>query len=567
MNKLSLFLLFAVLSAAAVSGQIKQDLGNVNRQLYYKPGDWITISATRYATGIAVSFKTAYIGTIGGVLRYDINKKHFDYTLTSGNGMLDNNVRVVAYDRQTDFVWIATKNGLQFFNPHSELFTSAPYSQLGLGINENIVSIGFSDSKVWIETSKNYYSTSNSIIALFREKTPPEQTVWFGQRALSKIRLPHIFTNQESGFQFYDSESAFVDIDFRKFPVSYYTYDPFGNLWIATHGAGAWCAKSVSYLAEPLFYGLAMENVSAMAFDDATMWLGGNMNSNGNELDAANSGITEWNQETDELKYYYSGMRLGIRAQHTTAMLADSQSIWIGTADGLIRRTKKNNYWTMYGAGSGLYDQHVYSLALADQRTLFIGTERGLNYAALVDKDYSIYKFEILELANIAIFKIRIDDGTLWLGTSNGIYSVDRKTGAWLHYNALGFSVRGTALLNQRVRGVAEDAASLYFASEMSVTRYDKKGKTWESIPIISDFLQAGINDAVCDERNLWIATNSGVLRFSKKNKKWIYYGVQDGLADAVVNVILIDGDYVWFGTNRGVTQFHWNAPHLLDSE
>jgi hypothetical protein len=562
------FYLVLFLFYGPISAQVKQDLGQVHRQLYYKPGDWITVSATRYATGIAVSFKTAYIGTIGGVLRYDILKKHFDYPLTFGNGMLDNDVRVVAYDGQTDFAWMATKTGLQFYNPQSQLFSAATYSQLGISMNENILSIGFSGSTAWIETNKFFYSTSNSILSLSRQKSPPETTLWFGQRALLKTRLPHIFTNQEAGFQFYDSESAFVDLDFRKFPVTYYTEDPYGNFWIATFGAGAWCARNVSYLAEPLFYGLAMDNVTGMAFDDAAMWLGGNSsNSLDNNFDMSNSGITEWNQETDEFKYYYSGMRLGIRAAHATALLADSQNIWIGTEDGLIRRSKKGNSWTTYGTYSGLYHAHVLSLASADQQTIFIGTEHGLNYATLVDKDYAIYKVEILELANIAIFKVRISEGIIWLGTNNGIYAIDRKTQKWLHYSALGYLMGQKTFLGQRVHGIAEDAASLYFVSEMSVTRFDKKNKAWESLPVMTDFLQPGINDAICDDRNLWIATNSGVLRYAKRTKKWIYYGVQDGLADGVVNVVLLDGDYVWFGTNKGVTQFFWNAPHLLDSE
>ncbi|NUM80517.1 hypothetical protein HUU42_06885 [bacterium] len=561
------FIIFLIAMTAGhnVDGQVKQDAGQVFYQQNYRPGDWITFSGNRFVTSIAVSHNKAYIGTEGGVLRYDYVKKQWEYPLTTSNGMLDNVVYRVGYDQRTDYVWIATKSGLQFYNPYSQQFTAATYAQIGIDPNETILSIGFDQSNAWLQTAKTFYTTNGTILNVTRG-TPPQNGIrWFGNASQLIDRLPNIFTNSESGYQFYSSELNFVDREFRKFPLSCYAFDPFGNIWIGSYGAGAWFANSVSNLAEPLKYGLAMEDVTAMAFDNAAMWFGGYaqpliQNSLFNEYSA----ITEWNQETDQFTYYESGFQRGLKADKVTALLIDSHNVWIGTEEGLIRKSKSMDYWSTFGAYSGLFHPHIYALAKQDNR-LFIGSEEGLNFASIVDKDYVIQRVDIPELRNLAVFKILISDNVLWLGTDNGIYAIDQNEKRWYHYDAYGFSAGATTYLRQYVRGIAEDDSAIYFASQKNIVRYGKKSKQWESIPLNPDFIESGINDAACDDRNLWIATNSGILRFVKNKRKWIYYSSQDGLAADIVKSILIDGDYVWFGTEKGVTQFYWNALHLKE--
>lgn len=559
------FLLIALFTPP-MAAQIKKDLDRVYYQLNYRPGDWITISGTRHTTSIAVGYKTAFIGTDGGVLRYDFIKKQFDYPLTTSNGLLDNKVKVVALDKQNDFLWVATENGLQIYNPAAQQFSVVNNFQLGINLGEEIHSIGFEAGRVWLQTNKSYLSSAHSLFSFVRDNLPETAVVlWFGLRAIPRGSIPHIFTDQESGFQFDDYEKVFTDNEFRKFPLTYYVYDHLGNLWIGTNGAGAWKANSVSYLAEPLAYGLAMEDVSAIGFDDITIWVGGSIR----YFDVAaglspQSGITEWDQEKDKFRYHDSGFRSGLHVRSVNCITIDKTSIWIGTDEGLVRKIKTQDYWTTYGAYSGLYHPSVLSVAV-DGRTLYIGTQQGLNTARPKEKDYVISKIEIPELFNVPIFKLLVSGNKLWMGTGNGIYSLSLHDDLLSHFNSAGFTVNSTAFLDQQVRGLTEDSSCIYFASELSVVRYRKATATWESLPINTQYLIPGINDAICDEQNLWIATNSGVLRYIKSKQKWLYYGTQDGLAGERVKQILIDGDYVWFATNKGLTQFFWNAPHLLE--
>ncbi len=245
-------------------------------------------------------------------------------------------------------------------------------------------------------------------------------------------------------------------------------------------------------------------------------------------------------------------------------MLADSLHVWIGTGKGLIQKTKKQDYWTTYGPYSGLYHPSVYSLA-RHQNKMFIGTRQGLNYAIPGKNNYDIYKVEIPELFNLTVYKMLSEGPVLWLGTNNGIYSIDESRKQWFHYSAYGFKVGATAYTREEIRGIAENDSFIFFAANNNVVSLHKTNREWLSIPVNIDFLSAGINDAQADNVNLWIATNSGVLRLHLKKRKWFFYSSRDGLGDDTVYSILIDGDYVWFGNRHGVTQFYWNAPHLRE--
>jgi len=544
-----------------ICSQDKTDPGRVFYQMHYKPGDWITYANTRFVSTIAVGFNKVFIGTGGGILRYDAIKNQFDYPLTTSNGMLDNDVQVVAWEQRTDYIWAATRTGLQYYDPLSRQFRTAPYFELGMNSRQEVLSIGFDMQNIWIHTPDKFYITTYSLFGCQPSEPPKGEVVWFGALALRKTALPNIFTSNESGYTYYPAEKVFADRDFRKYPVRYYVTDAMSNLWIGTAGAGLWRASSISGLARPLMYGPAMSSVTGMAFDGDKLWLGGSLESLSWDDQALRtySAVTVWDQAEDRFDYYESGMRNGFRAERVTVIFSDDQNIWIGTEEGLIRNIKNTTYWATYGVFSGLYHSHILSLAAHNKR-LFAGTAQGLNYLMPIDKKYAVQKVEIPALFNCAIYKIIVYDDVIWLGTSNGIYAIDEKNKTWFHYNGQGFKVGPDTYLREEIRGMAENDSLIFFAHAKGICHYHKTRAVWESIPVNTDFLSAGINDAKADAYNLWIATNDGVLRWILAKRKWIYYSFKDGLADPQVYCMLTDGDYIWFGTRKGVTQFFWNS-------
>ncbi len=543
--------------------QDKTDKGRVFYQLNYRPGDWITYTMTRYVQCMAFGNHQIFIGTTGGIIRYHYHKKTYDYPLTVSNGLLDNDVRVTAYDQRTGYLYAATRLGFHFWDPYSELMNSVRYSELGFGFEETVLSVGFDiNSKVWIQTGKSFYSTFGSLQSLLKDDPEGQNITWHGHLFLLQNPLPNLFVSSSEGSQYDPAGKVFTDRDFNRFPVTCHGYDASGLLWVGTQGAGVWQAETASNLMKPLQYGLYMRNATAMAFDDEFMWIGGSYAKTISSQEL--TGVTEWNQAKNIFFHHSSTFRKFARFDEMYSILTDSLHIWIGTENGLIQKSKNSDNWTTYGTSSGLFHPAVYSLT-RQKNKLFIGTKQGLNYAVQAKNGYEIFKADIPELFNLTIYKMISQQSVLWLATNNGIYAIDEEKEKWYHFNAFGYKVGATTFTREDVKGIAENDSDLFFISGQNVAQFHKTSGEWLSLPVNSEFLNSGVNDAKADRENLWIATCSGVLRLHLKKQKWFYYSEKDGLGNDYVYSILLDGDYIWFGCMEGISQFFWNAPHLKE--
>ncbi len=546
-------LLAILLTACAVQAQGDR----MHFQLNYRPGDWITIGETQLATSIAVSYSDVYIGTLGGVIRYNWTSDQYSFPLTTSSGLLDNEVRLVAVDPRTGWVWVVTRLGFNLYNPQAEVMMKSVYAASGIDLNERVLSIGFDVSQTWIQTTKGFYVSPTSALSPSRATASPDPGVsWQGALA-SRQKLPHFLPRQEFGYFYELASSSIVDREFRKFPIVSYTTDNQGNFWVATYGAGGWLVNGVTLAARPLPYGVASGDVRAIAIRDETMWFGGR--SQFGSLSPVGHAVTSWNQEKDLFTY----IPLNV-VETVTCMLVDTSNVWAGTDQGLLRKDKFMQNWTVYGRNAGMSDNAILSLA-TDGTRIFVGTSSGLNVLTQGEKDWIIHPVEISAIRNIAILKILLKDDAIWLGTDNGIYCIDERRGQWFHYDGIGNSIGERTLTPSTVGGIAADERTIFFASQRSLVTYDPQSQKWESVNVNIQFLQSGVNAMECDPHNIWIGTNAGLLRYLRKKQKWYFYSTQDGLAGDQIQSIALDGDYVWFGTNAGVTQFFWNAPHLRE--
>lgn len=546
-------LLAILLTACAVQAQGDR----MHFQLNYRPGDWITIGETRLATSIAVSYSDVYIGTLGGVIRYNWTSDQYSFPLTTSSGLLDNEVRLVAVDPRTGWVWVVTRLGFNLYNPQAEVMMKSVYAASGIDLNERVLSIGFDVSQTWIQTTKGFYVSPTSTLSPSRATASPDPGVsWQGALA-SRQKLPHFLPRQEFGYFYELASSSIVDREFRKFPIVSYTTDNQGNFWVATYGAGGWLVNGVTLAARPLPYGVASGDVRAIAIRDETMWFGGR--SQFGSLSSVGHAVTSWNQEKDLFTY----IPLNV-VETVTCMLVDTSNVWAGTDQGLLRKDKFMQNWTVYGRNAGMSDNAILSLA-TDGTRIFVGTSSGLNVLTQGEKDWIIHPVEISAIRNIAILKILLKDDAIWLGTDNGIYCIDERRGHWFHYDGMGNALGERTLTPSRVGGIATNEQTIYFASQRSLVMYDLRSRKWESVNMNIQFLESGVNAMECDPHNIWIGTNAGLLRYLRKKQKWYFYSTQDGLAGDQIQSIALDGDYVWFGTNAGVTQFFWNAPHLRE--
>lgn len=142
------------------------------------------------------------------------------------------------------------------------------------------------------------------------------------------------------------------------------------------------------------------------------------------------------------------------------------------------------------------------------------------------------------------------DGDALWVGTSEGIIKVARRTGAALQTYTMSDGLKSPYIFTMK----RDPRGEYWFGTNNGgVSRFD--GKSWKTyLPSdgLADFWVYGIDFAA--DGATWIATWNGVSRFDGTGFK--NYNTEEGLANRWVYALAIDRDQsIWFGTEGGVSR------------
>jgi len=552
-------MIFALVLFAPGSGQLQdQDIRIRGTNTHYEPGDWTSYSMTRWITSLAEGREYVYFGTSGGVIRYNFYSNKWDTPWTISDGLADNFVQAVAYDVNTDYFWCSTRQGVSVYRTTFRRWENFFKDELGLSANDDIVSIGFDDRYVWLETKSATFLRSENQQGLFSRVSSTEvaidQIKWFGRRANNFNKLPNLFMQ---GGYFFDPEGFIKDHRLNSYKITSYLKDPWGVIWIGSWGIGAGKADYRIEVLELIPYGLFIKNVNAVEMDsDNNIWAGG-IGSYGNE-----SGITFWDTNRNRWTDYQARFINDLYSDQVTSIAVDDSCVWFGTQHGLACYSPAQNQWTTYDVSSGLGDNYVLDVEV-DADNVWIGTFDGLSRIdkkTLGTKNFSIREIARKDLLRKKVYDIEIMNNLLWLGTEYGVYvyDKDKKVG--------GFEDDPNGPMNDEVTAVGVlDDQEVWFGLPDGIEVFDMKTRQWLGAPERRFLSTNDVNYLVVDQYAAWVATNNGVLKYDKARNRWVEFTMEDGLPSNIVNCIMLDGDYVWFGTPEGLTRFYWNAPYRID--
>ena len=533
-----IFLIFVVLGLKA------QELPD--REIHYRPGDWISYPVTRFITSIALGHQYTYFGTTGGITRYDFYRNRWDSPFTVSDGLEDDRIRVVAFDFTTGYLWCATDAGLSYRVASSEEWWNISYRSLGF---DDVTAIGSGKNYLWLESSKMLFKGDRKG-GPFWTASPDEEIsdeVQWSRRENGLNNTDYFF--MEGGYSFFP-EGFIQDVHLRQFNITHTLQDKFEHLWMATWGLGGGMADMKTSYLELIPFGPYTSEMDAMAWDDEGMWIGGR-HSPGEQ-----GGITWWNMERGEWTYFEANLISSFRSDMITAIVPDDRYVWFGTLEGLVRYDKERDTWKNYSIHDNLWDDRVYSLALGDG-VLWVGTESGINRILL--PGVAVEQIRDKRLIHRRIHHLEADGEDVWAGTNWGIFHYVGQTGEW--QTVSGYE----GMLDQEVTAISVWEGEVWFGTDDGIEMYDKKTKRWQGFPEAHYPTGGRINNILADKDVVWVGTENGILKYLKEENRWRRFSTEDGLLDNSVRWILPDGDYVWLGTGRGLTRFYWNAPYRVD--
>lgn len=552
------FLVAFILTFQLAVGFAQQDYRRSGTNINYELDDWITYSATRWVTSLTEGREYIYFGTTGGIACYNFYANKWERPWSVSDGLSDNYILTVAFDFNTDYLWCSTQSGISLFRTTWKKWENVYYDEIGLYGSDKIVSIGFDNFDVWLNSRDGrFFKSSNQQLNFFEEtgnNIPHDQILWSGEWAKKQNSLPELFMQ---GGYFFDQSGIIKDVRLDSYPVTCHASDHWNNIWVGTWGAGLGKADSRIKMLELIPDGLFIKNVNAFEIDDErNIWAGGIGSYN------EQSGVTFWNIETNEINYYQARFDNKLYNDQVTSIAIDYPYVWFGTQYGLLRFNRDKNEWKTYDTSLGLRDNYVLDVEV-DSNSVWIGTLLGLcriEKNKMLDKKYRIKDVAEIDIKNLKVYDIEIMQNLLWIGTEYGVYVYDTAM------NSGGFKDEADGPQNDEVTAVAVlGDKEVWFGMQDGIEVYDVREKKWRGAPERRFYNSTYVNYMVVNDSAAWIATDHGVLKYDKTRNLWRQFSVEDGLPDDFVNWIVLDGDYIWFGTSEGLTRFFWNTPYRID--
>jgi hypothetical protein len=116
----------------------------------FSPFDWVLYSGARKISSITEGFTFAYIGTeSGGLKRFNLFGNYFDEPITTAQGLENNNITAVHFDKGTGLIWVSTPQHIQYSFSREGDWYSFDLQNLGLSRYDQIKQIGSSSNYIW----------------------------------------------------------------------------------------------------------------------------------------------------------------------------------------------------------------------------------------------------------------------------------------------------------------------------------------------------------------------------------------------------------------------------------
>lgn len=256
----------------------------------------------------------------------------------------------------------------------------------------------------------------------------------------------------------------------------------------------------------------------------------------------------------------------GLSSNYIYAITQDRAGyMWFGTENGLDRYDGKTirHYQHFPDNPQSLSDSRVNCLLSPADGSLLVGTEKGINiYVA--EKDV-LMPYEPTAAINDQNIRTMIEeDSLLWVGTSIGLFRLDRTTGAISCYNT-----RNSDLAHDIVRAIYVDDDYLFIGTFDGVSRLNKRTEQWSSVNLKTDHIRLPLNNLVLsmqpsptDPDVLFVGTQTG---FCELNKSTLDYSLHEKarnreMVNNTVKTMCVVGNEVWLGSEEGLMIFDGEA-------
>ena len=463
----------------------------------YSEGDWVSFLPARMVNSIAMDQNTIYFATSeAGVLRFDRYSESWRDPLTTSDGLPSNNIIRVGFDQGRNELWIDTDRGAGIYEPTFQNFILGGVFPPGL------------------EQIQRSYRPDNLFV--------------------------------EFGYTYFPG--YILDPQGRRFNISRALLDDRYRAWLGFRGLGPAVVNTRAGDLRFLRFGPFSADQRALVSDGEYLYSGGYPDP------GYGSGIAVLELRDLEWSYYESPYVIGLPDARVNCAEVSNQSVWFGTASGLVRFDISQRSFSTYTIFTGLLSNYV-SAVKADGKYLWVGTDNGLNLIRFVQGEKDTVDTQLLprdqSFLGQFIYDIQTDSDFIYVGNQQGVFFRPKTGENWLSYGG------ATAAGRRDITAILSTKSGLWFGQPGAIIFFNPKDevRTEYTPPGLGD--RAVVNDLIAYQDKIFAATDDGLVGVKPATGESRIFAEKDGLIDSQVYSLAIYREYLWCATPKGLTRVY----------
>ena len=529
----------------------------------YDPWDWVTYKNSQFISSITEGREYIYFATNGGILRYQLFGKFWDYPVTRSQGLSDDEIFAIYYDFHTHILWASTPSGLDHSIDGGRRWESVSNKTLGLRPDERIFRIGSTSENLWCITDSQVLQLDHiSGYVITPYAVLPEGEIVWGSELLKTRRSPLRMLNDYTATGgWINSVDILRGPRLEEVPVSTVYVDRFGDLWVGTWGGWAFYGNSQMRQLVPLPFGPAQTSSEILIESERGMWIGGIGGTSGP------TGITLYDVARGYWDLFRVGYEITFGDDRLYCGVRVGEEWWFGTTNGIQIYTPSRDSWLSPPRAGGISDVRVTTIDY-DGDYVYAGTQLGL--MRLSPSSKSEMAWSVAERIGVrSIYFVHWDGTYLWVSTDINLWQWRQKDGQTLVHGMLGSSsTRSGPDLLSPITAIVSSDSMVYFGDGLGILAYELNTNTWNRLTGESRLVGFHVLDLTLSEIPeedllfLWMGTTQGIFAINLKTNTIRHFKKEDGLPSNTVKTSIIHGDVAWFGTPEGLVRFNWGK-HL----
>ncbi len=514
----------------------------------FRPFDWVLYKSTGSITSFTEGYSYIYIGTtLGGIKRFNIYGNYFDNPISTAQGLENNEVSAVHFDKKTGFLWASTSGYVQYSFSRENDWFSKNFQDIGLSKFDKITKIGSSDSYVWLKARSSYVKldqSSGTMVGIY--PIPDELSIeWSSGEYRSDQQFDKDFTDFIilDGWIFNGNE--LIDQNGSRKKITSVFFSQYGNIYLGSENGVVFYGSETMETFKPVVPDIINEDVLSLYLDNYHLWVG--------SLNFLKSeGISKIDVKSLESFPFKFEETINMEPSPIYSIISSANEVWVGGEGIILYYNEKKNFWKTLDQGRGISDGIVWDMCISD-RHLWTATSRGINRIDLATHSVNLIGIEEY-FRDTQVYSIENINDQIWIGSRKGLFIYSQDDPKLI--NALDLQKKDELINNfYNFTSIHENDDLVYVAGDMGVARFNTTQNEWELISPSVVYGAETVYSMTVNDKFLFLGTRNGLSRINKSTglvREYTYPFIGQ------VNDMVLDENVLWIGSNNGLLKFKW---------